>query len=161
MEKIKELILDDLHKTYHCGWNNTIRITESNQIIDINMLVDNISDKFNTPVNKAEAYIMFFLIETTEDTSSILEYWKNNRRNNDSVKKKVYRRREYGVEDGEGEDDFALDEGALDDLVDVSVNARIEDNTQNYTRYRDPFSNGGSNVDDFATYLRNHIDNDI
>ncbi len=79
MESLRENVVKYLSKTYHCGWNNTIRDTETNEVTDISFIIDLLVDSFSINKNIAEAYLMYFLIETTLDAQSIVTFWTNNR----------------------------------------------------------------------------------
>jgi len=70
-----------LTMTYNCGWNNTIRESETNNVIELDELISRVSGIFTIKVHKAELCLMSFLLETTGDVTSASEYWIKNRGN--------------------------------------------------------------------------------
>lgn len=79
MEEIKKY----LAMTYNCGWNNTIRESETNNVIELDELISRVSGIFTIKIHKAELCVMSFLLETTGDVTSASEYWIKNRGNGD------------------------------------------------------------------------------
>ena len=78
-EEIKKYLV----MTYNCGWNNTIRESETNNVIELDELISRVSGIFTIKIHKAELCVMSFLLETTGDVTSASEYWIKNRGNGD------------------------------------------------------------------------------
>ncbi len=125
MEGLKEKVVDYLIKNYHCGWNNTIRDNETNAVIDINFIVNLMSDTFSLDTNVAEAYVLYYLIEQTLDAESIVTYWSNNRERTAKPSRKKSKGRNL-VSSNSYEDSMS---GEPDDFIEVERRDRYNNDT--------------------------------
>jgi hypothetical protein len=98
MDELRENVVKYLGKTYHCGWNNTIRDNETNEVIEVDFIITLLIDSFSIKINIAETYLIYFLIETTLDVQSVVTFWTNNRDKDTNTNKRRFKSSPYDNE---------------------------------------------------------------